>query len=186
MRTVSAALILALTLSSCTMFKPESWATQVFSPSSQSINTACDRGIEAGPNAFDFGRIIFSPTVGKLILTTRLSEVHVSCHLIGSFAKTMMDTISTVAKTEVQVQDSSVKRELISMEISLEHDGQELVRLKTSSTDAEDTDKTWFSFRRLNQNQLAALEQTTSFTIVINRGLGEERYAVNPTNLPGL
>jgi hypothetical protein len=187
MRTVFAALTLGLTLSGCALIKPEPWAAQIFTPSKQSINTACDRGIQGGQKVFTFGRVNFTPKTGTLNFKTRLSVVNSLCFLLGEFGKKDLDRLSSVASTQVYIEDASVKRELITVDISLEHDGQELIRLKTSSTETEEADKTWFNFERLSEVQQAALETTNSLTIIVKRGTNEEeRYAVNPANLPGL
>jgi hypothetical protein len=189
MRNLLAALILALSLSGCALFQPEPWAKQIFAPSSMTDQRSCDRGTQRGKSKQtldDFGRVKFTAKQGDLLFTTRGSKLHLLCYALGLIVGRGSEEFDPIFRTDIRIEASGVKRENIKVEVSLEREGNEIARLTESETETEDNDKTWYSFRRLNQNQLAALEQTTSFTIVINRGLGEERYAVNPTILLGL
>jgi hypothetical protein len=189
MRNFFAALIFAAALSSCALFQPEPWAKEIFAPSSATDQRSCDRGKQRGKSeqkSESFGELEFKAKQGDLRVATRGSKLYFLCYALGLFFSNGSIELSPVFRTDIRIEDAAVKRENIKVEVSLEREGNEIARLTESETETEDNDKTWYSFRRLNQNQLAALEQTTSFTIVINRGLGEERYAVNPTNLPGL
>ena len=188
MKRVFVAVLLAVSLTGCALFKPEPWARQIFAPSSQSQSTACDRGINSNQELPPIvGRVFLSPKVGELSFHSQLGQLQLLCYLAPSFARDQLSLIASIAQTYVLFQDSSVKRENVKVEISLERDGQELVRLKPSTvTPREESAATVFEFARLTSDQLTALEQTTSFSIIVNRGLGEERYAVNPTNLLGL
>jgi hypothetical protein len=189
MRQVLAALILSLSLSGCALFKPEAWAKQMFSPSSQSINTACDNGISSfSRREFPkFGRVYFSPKVGELGFHSQLGQMTLFCFLAGNFAKSQSSEIAQIFTSEVRLLDTTSKREAIKVQISLEREGQELIRLEPSVIEPqEEAGSTNYVFHRLSGNQITALEETTSFTVIVNRGSGEERYAVNPTNLPGL
>jgi hypothetical protein len=184
-------MILALTLSltSCALFKPEPWAKEIFAPSSATDQRSCDRGKQRGKSeqkSESFGELEFKAKQGNLQITTRGGKLYSLCYVLGLFFSDGSIELNPVFRTDIRIEDAAVKRENIKVEVSLEREGNEIARLTESETETEDNDKTWYSFRRLNQNQLAALEQTTSFTIIINRGLAEERYAVNPTSLPGL
>jgi hypothetical protein len=167
----------------------ESWGKQIFGPSSATDQRACERGKLRGnsqQNPETFGELEFKAKQGYLLIYTRGGQLYSYCYAIGLALSNVSIELSPVFRTIIRIEDAAVKRENIKVEVSLEREGNEIARLTESETETEDSDKTWYSFRRLNQNQLAALEQTTSFTIIINRGLGEERYAVNPTSLPGL
>jgi hypothetical protein len=180
---------LALSLSGCALFQPESWAKQIFAPSSATDQRACERGKQRGKSeqrSESFGELEFKAKQGNLQVSTRSGKLYQFCFALGLFFDNGSIELNAAFYTDIRIEDAAVKRENIKVEVSLEREGTEIARLTESEKETEDNDKTWYSFRRLNQNQLAALEQTTSFTIVIDRGLGEERYAVNPTNLPGL
>jgi hypothetical protein len=190
MRTVFAALIFAATLSSCALFKPEPWATQVFTPSKQSENKACDRGAASSSNIEGFrrfGYITFKPKSGELSFNTKLGRLSILCLLLGSISREFVLDNTSFLKTNVRILDSTVKRELITVEIALEQDGQQLIRLQGSPTTTEEPNETEFEFQRLSPVQQTALETANSFTIIVKRGSNEEeRYAVNQSNLPWL
>ena len=190
MTRVFVAVLLALSLTGCALFKPEPWAKQIFAPSSVTDNAACDRGVREGSSKKDlddkFGSVEFAPKQGDLAFATRSRTLYLLCYATGLISQGRPSSLRDSYTTFIRIQDSAVKRDQIKVQISLEQDGRELVRLTDAEIETEGDDKTWYSFKRFSQNQLSALEQTTSFTIIVNRGLGEERYPINPTNLPGL
>ena len=181
-------LALALSLSGCTMLKPESWAKQIFSPSSVTYNAACDQGILEASGSQELkpiGRVVLSPKQGGLGVLAGYGQTHLICFGVGRILNRRPEEIPQFA-TEIRIQDASVKRDQIKLQVSLEQDGRELSRLEEAEITPEGNDITVYRFKRFNANQLAALDQADSFTIIVNRGLSEERYPINPTNLPGL
>jgi hypothetical protein len=185
------ALLLMVLLASCAPMRgsQESWGRQIFAPSSALDQKACDKGIQvrsSKPNPDDpFGRLAFSPKQGELDMTTRSRLVYFYCSIT-----VVAKILDPEARTLIRVKDTTVTGANIKVEVSLEHNSNEIARLKNPDAEASEprweTDATYFRFGQFDQAQLAALDQTTSFSIIINRGLGEERYPVNPTNLPGL
>jgi hypothetical protein len=185
--------LLVIVLSACapssSQEKQDSWAKQIFAPSSALDQKACAQGRQARsskPNPDDSpGQVVFTPKQGELNLISRSSLVYFYCSIT-----VVAEILDAETRTLIRVKDTAVKGANIKVEVSLEHDSNEIARLKNPDSEASEpkweTDATYFRFGRFDQAQLAAFDQTTSFTIIVNRGLGEERYAVNPTNLPGL
>jgi hypothetical protein len=182
-------LALALSLTGCALFKSEAWAKQILLPNASTDSTACNKGVQAGSARQElgsFGTITFKPPQGSLGFSTRISQVYLLCYATGLIIGRKPDNIPDSFSTSVRIEDDTTTRAKIRVEISLEQDGNEIVRLTESEIETEGTAKTWYSFKRLSAAQQTALETANSFTIIVNRGAGEERYAVNPTNLPGL
>jgi hypothetical protein len=187
MRTVSAALIFAATLSSCTMVKPESWAKQIFAPSSGTDQRACDEGFAARSNpqaSRSFGYVALKPPVGKLSFFSRIGFIHLRCRVMVAFDQKPSGPFGDF--TYVSIEDSSVTSKQVKVQISLEANQNEVFRLTDLPIISDEVDRIWYAIDRRNENLIKSLETVTSFTIIVNRGAGEERYFVNPTNLPGL
>jgi hypothetical protein len=184
MRTVFAALIFAASLSSCALFTPEPWGKQLFTPSSQSVNTACDRAL-SNSDYPKIGKVEFSPKIGELSFRSRLAFIAEGCWTNEN--KAFIAKIASGYRNELWLIDTTNKRESIKVEISLERDGRELARVQPSEIEPrERAGSTHFWFNRFNNNEIEALETMNSLTIIINRAGIEDRYTANPTNLPGL
>ena len=180
-------LALALSLSGCTMLKPETWAKQIFSPSSATDQKACDEGFSARSNPQaprSIGSVDLQPKVGKLRFQSRIGFIHLRCRVQVAFDQKPSGPFSDFSF--VSLEDSSVNSKQVKIEISLEASQNEIFRLTDLPIIYDQDNVIWYAIDRRNENLVTALEVVTSFTIIVNRGLGEERYAVNLTNLPGL
>ena len=159
----------------------EAWGRAVFSPSSSSERAACDAGYQYGQTTKAIqtvGLISFSTPRGSLRLLTRLAKLHFLCNSIGLFNGRKPETYSDVFNTDVGFEDATMVGRFAKVSFSLEDEkGSEFARLTAEQTETE-KNRQWYARKSYSATDLAALDKAASFSIIIERGSGEERYKV--------
>lgn len=174
----------------------ESWGNQIFL-SKNADARACELGRAQSKASYDqqnnsqgdyvsLGSVRLSPPQGRMVYLTRYSDYHFYCFVAEpSDANVGLKDFTFTPASRVWISDQSIKAEQISVQILLEKDGVETLRIKPT-TIVKDSPTTRFEFRTFSNQQTQAIEVATSFTIVVNRGSTDERYPISPKNLPPL
>lgn len=173
----------------------ESWGNQIFL-SKNADARACELGRAQSKATYNqqnhsqgdyvsLGQVTLRPPQGELAYFTRYSDYHFYCFVAEpSIPNVGLKDFKFTPASKVWISDQSVKAEQISVYILLEKDGKESLQIEPATVVKDSPRYTIFEFRTFSDQETQAIEVATSFTILVNRGSGEERYPISPLNLP--
>ena len=173
----------SVVFSSCApgLFGSESWGKSIFAPSAASDSAACDAGYQYGQTnkaIQTVGFIQFKSSKGPVRLLTRLGMAYFLCNSLGLLNGRKPASISPVFTTSISFDDASFVGKIAKVSISLEDQkGQEFARI-TAEQDETENSKQWYKLKSLSSGDIAALDKAVSFTIIIERAAGEEKYKI--------
>ncbi len=190
MKKMFSMLALAALFSSCASILPgaQPWARAMFAPDKATHEKTCTNGAYFGISRHELNPNIMlklQPTKGEMMLQTSLAKTYFFCNSIG-FLLNRRPTEYSIFSTSVFVSEPGLTKDKVQLVVSLEDEkGQEFAQLKPSGLETE-TDRVWFEFDTINDENKANLDKTVSLKIVLTRNGVEEKYAVNERSYPVL
>jgi hypothetical protein len=171
----------------------ESWSRSVFTPSEASFRKACVTSINT-PLEQDIGEVWFSSPNGKVFFVSAPGTLGIDCQFdfafglqdrgnlnnylnSSEFKELMADSQAFfVVYTQKNMAD-------VAAHISLENaNGEEFAQLISNNVEGV-IPGFRYNFTRFSALDIENIAKTSSFSLVVNRGFGEEKFRVTPDNL---
>lgn len=179
-----------LFFSSCSQIIPgaQPWARAMFAPDKAAHEKTCTNGAYYGISKHDLNpnlMLKLQPAKGEMMLQASLAKTYFFCNSIG-FLLNRRPTEYSIFSTSVFVSEPGLTKDKVQLVVALEDEkGQKFAYLKPSGLETE-TDRVWFEFDTINDENKANLDKTVSLKIVLTRNGVEEKYAVNERSYPVL
>jgi hypothetical protein len=190
------ALLLTVLLASCAPMQgsQESWARQIFGPSSETLKVGCGKGFDED-NTFTMGvgRLRLKTSSGRVVrFTSAPGQIFVMCRLFGVIASGRkgrdsflgsegFQRFSKSARPFIVIEGSELNVNQVKVAITLESEtGQKLLEIKPDSNEAF-TNGIRFDFKPIAPEQRTLLDSVSSFTIALTIGEKTEQFRVEPT-----
>ncbi len=171
----------------------ESWSRVVFVASESAAQKGCTAAITQPPGSY-IGQKPFASVNGAVNFMSTPGKVGIFCQLFsfGLQTATARDQYFSSGAFKQQIRDAhayvvvftkETDFKKVSLYLSLEDkDGKEFAQLRNASVEGV-LPGVRYDFDQLNPSDLANIDKTVSFSIVVNRGFGEEKFRVTPSNL---
>jgi hypothetical protein len=175
-------LVLALVLSSCvpTLLSSKSWVRIAIAPDAVERNEACNRGFSnASRRNFQdvlAGVVDLGGTTSGLQFYSSLGSTYSLCYIFG-FGSTRPSQ-TPVVNTFVTIDQVGLKPEQVKAQIALEADNGNVLQSIAPSAVRTDSDGTTLVFGKFTGSDVDAMNNATSFSFILDRGKGEERFRI--------
>jgi hypothetical protein len=185
--------VLLLMLAACVpgASTSESWARAIFAPSNATIKSACNMAMDL------FGKSDIETSIGEILLVSNGHSIRfvsapgdatTFCGLLGGFIANddRFSFFNSFAYTDIRddahvfvvVNGTNIDIKTASLSISLEDEtGASLAIVKAPNVEGV-LPGVRFDFESTTFTREPQLDRVASFTIILNRGTGEERYKV--------
>jgi hypothetical protein len=175
-------LLLAVLFSSCvpTLLSSPNWVRVALAPDAMERNAACDRAV-ANAARRDFSTIVagvvdLSPEDEGLKLFSSLGGTYTLCSVFGISGRKPESV--PVSSSFIVIEQPGLKASQVTASIELNDGNGVVLRSVSPSSIEEDSEDVTASFRRWNGADFDAMNKAAFFTVVLNRGKGEEKYRV--------
>ena len=172
--------------------RSELWARNIFVPTQANAQQGCSAAFSQSPGNY-IGEKTFSSSQGQVRLISAPGDIGVFCQLLGIllsdssalnsfFATEEFAALAKKANAGVIVFTKSTSLKDTSAYLSLEDaSGKEFSQVRSFTVEGV-IPGVRFNFNQLTEIDVLNIGKALSFTIVINRGFGEERFPVNQNN----
>ncbi len=171
----------------------ESWSRTVFVASESAAQKGCTAAVTQSPGNY-VGQKPFASANGAVNFMSTPGKVGIFCQLLSFVLQTpaARDQYFSSSAFKQQVRDAhahvvvftkETDFKKVSLYLSLEDkDGKEFAQLRNATVEGV-LPGLRYDFDQLNLSDLANIDKTFSFTIVVNRGTGDEKFRVAQSNL---
>lgn len=188
------ALLLTVLLASCAPMQgsQESWARQIFAPSSETLKRGCGMAFDT-PQPDSIGQLRLRTSTKRLIRFSSVpGDLYIFCGLFGIIApgEQARDSFlelegyrrfSQNAHLFVIVEGDDLKMNQVGINISLTSaTDQELLQIKPDSVEGV-TPGIRFNFEKVQENRRSILDSVTSFTITLTISGTSEQFPIDPS-----
>ena len=193
MRT-SVILVFGIALMGCApnVVSNELWAKTVFVPTQSGSQQGCAAGFNQSSEK-RIGEKIFRTSRGEVRLTSAPGDVGGFCQLLGIlipnsaglnefFTTEAFGEIARKANASVVVFAKIASLSDVSIYLALEDKaGKEFFQVRSYTAEGV-IPGVRFNFDQLTPNDVLNIDKAFSFTIVVNRGFGEEKFPITQSN----
>ncbi len=174
----------ALLLSSCVppLLGSPNWVRIALAPNAIERNAACDRAVaQSSSTQFKLDNLVsgviqLGPEKDNLSLFSSLGGTYTLCRVLG-FSGRRPDEVPNIY-TFVVVGQAGLEPSQLSVKLEFnDAEGKTFHTMTASQIDAKEDDVKAV-FKRVVGTDTEAMNKSVTFTVVINRGKGEERHRV--------
>jgi hypothetical protein len=171
----------------------QAWSNVVFISSQENAQRGCTAAISQSVGNY-IGQKSFASANGNVNFMSSPGQIGIFCQIFSFGLQTQSGRDQYFASEGFQrsVRDSNAyvvvftketDANKISLVLSLEDkDGKEFALLKPATIEGV-SPGIRYDFDNLSSGDVANIAKTNSFTILVNRGAGEEKFRVTPSNL---
>jgi hypothetical protein len=171
----------------------ETWSRSVFAPSEASFRKACVAAINT-PLEQDIGEVWFGSPNGKVFFVSAPGTLGMDCQFDFAFGLQDRNNLSNYLNSQEfkeLIADSQAffvvytQKNMadVAAYISLENaKGVEFAQLISNNVEGV-IPGFRYNFTQLSASDIENIAKTTSFSLVVNRGFGKEKFRVTPSNL---